>query len=221
MTRARVARLALGVGVIACGDQPARPRPAEIPIHEYRVDESSATMLGDASATGVASPSSSSERDRDRERDASADTKVSGDAPKSDGKITVATQLDVKGGFLGATFGASPRAFRGLVALDKRNETFRAPAKSYGGFALRDIVFSFRKGKLGTIQFAAKSNDDCKPVREAFVRELGPPQRASVDNATSTWRGEKIAMRFVITSSGACSATVVNKEHARMEFDAL
>ncbi len=216
MTGARAAGLALCFGVIACGDQPARPRPAEIPIREYRV-ESSATLVADAGAAG-ASPAG--ERERERERDGSAEHRGSSD-PKGEAKTAVATQLDVKGGFLGATFGASPRAFRGLVALDKRNETFRAPPKSYGGFALRDVVFSFRKSKLGTIQFAAKSNDDCKPVRESFVRELGPPQRASQDNATSTWRGEKIAMRFVLTSSGACSATVVSKEHARMEFDAL
>lgn len=134
-------------------------------------------------------------------------------------RTSLATGLDAKGGFLGATFGSTTRAHRGLVATDARGETFRVPGKSYGGIALRDVLYMFRKGKLASIQFAAKSNDDCKALRDALTRELGLPQRAV--NDTSTWRGEKVAMRFVITSSGACSGTVVSKDFARMEFDAL
>ena len=220
MTRARTAHVALSLGLIACGDQPARPRPAEIPIRDYRVDD-----VARPAEAPPATASGSPVGDRERERDASSDdTKASStgavaDASKGDTKPGPATLLDVKGGFLGATFGASPKVFRGLVALDKRSETFRAPAKSYGGFPLRDVVFSFRKNKLGTIQFSPKNSDDCKLVRESLVRELGLPQRVSGE--TSTWRGDKLAMRFVITSSGACSATVASKEHSRMEYDAL
>lgn len=214
--------LCAALGLLAgCSEPPPRPRPVEVPISEYRVGDTARAAEPASSATSsFSSSASANEREASRESVAAVPEEPRG-ADGAETKSAPATQLDTKGGFLGATFGSTPRQYRGLVAVDKRSDpaTYRAGAKSYGGVALRDVFYIFRKNKLATIQFAAKNNDDCKPMRDMLTRELGPPQRAT--ESTSLWRGEKIALRFVVTNSGACSGTVLSKEHARAEFDAM
>lgn len=228
-----VVGIALATGtLVGCGEPPPRPRPAEIPLAEFRPGEGAPSP---PAATSEPAPSVERDKDKDRDKDrdvaASAaatggddESKPGGDSsPKAnaDAKPGVATQLDLKGGFLGATFGSTPKAYRGLVLVDKRGDslTYRAAAKTYGGFPLRDVVFIFRKSKLATIQYALKRSEDCRPMRETLIRELGAPQRAV--NDASVWRGEKLAMRFVITGSGACSGTMLSKEHSAREYDSL
>ncbi len=121
----------------------------------------------------------------------------------------------------GATFGSSPKAHRGLVQFEKRGEAvvYRAPERSYGGYALRDVTYVFKRNQLSTILFAVKSPNDCKPIRETLTRELGAPER--VVGETSLWRGERVGLRFTVRGSGTCSAVVQSKELDRAEWDAL
>lgn len=209
-----------GASIIAgCGDPTPRPRPVEIPIGEYRVEGPG--PAGETPASKGATKTRETTTSGAATADAGGSVASVPEEPRAaDGPPS--RELDVKGGFLGASFGSTPKAFRGLVLLDNKKPevaTYRAPDKSYGGFALRDLLFVFRKGKLATIQFAVKNAADCKPFREVLVRELGPPQRASGESAT--WRGEKVALRFVTGSTGTCAGAVQSKELARSEWESL
>lgn len=221
-SRLRLVAISALAPLVACSNPPRRPLPAEVPIADFRAGEvpvgpptaapepaaSGGAISADAGPSTTAATSSSPSPD---------DARAGGDAAAK-----LATTLDAKGGFLGATFGSSPKAYRGLVALgDKPRaelQTFRSPAKSYGGFTLQNVLFVFRRQKLGTIQFSLKSAEECRPLKETLTKELGPPQRTSGESAL--WRGDRSALRFAQASTG-CSVTVLSKEFARPEFDAL
>lgn len=211
--------LAFGDG---CADTPRRPLPVEVPIGDFRAAD---VPVGAPTVATEAPPATANERVTADASAATASTSTttSTDEPRApEGGGKVATALDAKGGFLGATFGSSPKAYRGLVALgDKPRaevQSYRSPAKSYGGFTLQNVLFVFRRGKLGTIQFSLKSVEECRPLKETLTKELGPPQRVSGESAL--WRGDRSALRFSQASTG-CGVTVLSKEFARPEFDAL
>jgi len=202
----------------ACGDPAPRPRPVEIPISEYRVEGKSPGKTPAESPAAKATPAATT----DGPSSSSSSTAIA-EEPRYAGTTTEtpSRELDLKGGFLGATLGAPPKAFRGLTVLDRKPDavTYRASDKSYGGFALRDVLFIFRKGKLATIQFTVKNAADCKAFRETLVKELGAPQRSAAESAT--WRGEKVGLRFVVGSTGTCAGAVQSKELSRPEWDSL
>ena len=212
--------------VSACAEPPPRPRPVEVPIGEYAVGTLRLPPPRGAGPQGggaASSPSGAKASDRPPDKGAECDpTAATGESPRASGAESgPSRELDLKGGFLGATFGSSPKAHRGLVQFEKRGEAvvYRAPERSYGGYALRDVTYVFKRNQLSTILFAVKSPNDCKPIRETLARELGAPER--VVGETSLWRGERVGLRFTVRGSGTCSAVVQSKELDRAEWDAL
>lgn len=134
----------------------------------------------------------------------------------------VATKLDDKNGFAGASFGQAPRAFRGLKAADKKGErvTFHVPAGAvYAGAPLNHLDYTFTKNKLGVIAFTVKNSADCKTVRAALERELGAPQKAIAAPESALWKGAKVALRF--SGGVTCGGTVASHDLAGSDYTAL
>ncbi|WP_394828504.1 hypothetical protein [Pendulispora albinea] len=192
------------LGMVSCQEPRARKPPAEVPIQEYRVEGPAPEVApeatkddGGGSATGAAAKASESK---------GPDTAAVGPASK----------LDAKNGFAGVQLGSSFKSFHGLKQTEKSGDriTYRVTrgAPSYGGVALRDVLYTFNKGKLDSITFSVKSNGDCKGVKESLERELGAPQATS--SQASVWKGEKVGMRFAISPTSSCGGMVVSRELA-------
>lgn len=140
-----------------------------------------------------------------------------GGEPPGGAASGVAAKLDAKDGFAGAQLGSAVKAFRGLKLSEKNGEraTYRVSAKkpvSYAGAPLKDVTYTFQKGKLAMIFFSVKQLKDCKPVKEGLERELGPAQKSTTTPAEAyVWKGDRVGMRFAI-GQGFCGGTVVSKE---------
>jgi len=135
---------------------------------------------------------------------------------KTDGSTTPATKLDAKNGFAGVQLGAPFKSFRNLKESERSGDhiTYRVTrgTPSYGGVALKDVSYTFNKGKLDTIVFSVKANKDCKGLKESLERELGTPQSTSAQ--AQVWKGEKIGLRFAIAGNSSCGGSVVSRELA-------
>jgi hypothetical protein len=193
------AALVFAVALAACGSEHARTRPVEVPISDYKVEPRDPTI-----------PSGYKEQ------------MIPVGQEDSDGKAevsAVATKLDAKNGFAGVQMGAGVKSIRGLKLADKNGDraSYRMVGKtpSYAGAAFKDVLMSFSNGKLASMVFAVKSNNDCKTVREALDRDLGPTQKATpAPNETLIWRGDKVGLRFSMNSSGSCGGTLLSHELA-------
>lgn len=186
----------LFLGSAGCQEARHRTPPSEVPIQEYRVEGPAPEQAADSKDDGGAGTSTTS-----------ASTKSGDDAPST------APKLDAKNGFAGVQLGASFKSFKGLKQTEKSGDhvTYKARnAPSYGTVALKDVYYTFNKGKLDTITFSVKSNSDCRGVKESFERDFGTPQATSSQGAV--WKGEKVGLRFVIAATSSCSGTVVSKE---------
>ena len=232
----RTALVLFGAGVLAAcgGGGSPPPRPAEIPIGDFKA-EGPGPGAGDATA-GTSSPSASSTSTSTASATppgtstgASSTTTTSSAAPATTNDAAggseasagaappaVAAKLDAKNGFAGAQLGASVKSFRGLKATEKNGDraTYHATAgkPSYAGAALKDVTYTFMKGKLAMIFFSVKAANDCKTVREGLERELGPAQKSTTTPSEAwVWKGDKVGMRFAI-GQNFCGGSVVSKD---------
>jgi len=187
------------IGMASCGEAPARKPPAEVPLQEYQVE-------GPTSAEG--SP------DANDDGGAAGASAKSGDA--KEGSAAPAGKLDAKNGFAGAQLGAPFKSFHNLKQTERSGDhvTYRMTkgAPSYGGVTLKDVLYTFNKGKLDTISFSAKSSSDCKGLKDSLERELGAPQQSSAQ--ASVWKGDKVGLRYATSANGSCTGAVVSRELA-------
>ncbi|WP_394850612.1 hypothetical protein LZC95_24535 [Pendulispora brunnea] len=188
------------LGVASCEQAPARKPPAEVPISEYRVEgPAPEAPPPDGKDDGGATPPPST-----------------ASSEKSEGSTTPATKLDAKNGFAGVQLGAPFKSFRFLKESERSGDhiTYKVTrgTPSYGGVALKDVTYTFNKGKLDTIVFSVKANKDCKGMKESLERELGTPQSTSAQ--AQVWKGEKVGLRFAIAPNSSCGGSVVSRELA-------
>ncbi|HWL85874.1 MAG TPA: hypothetical protein VNO21_08735 [Polyangiaceae bacterium] len=186
----------------SCESAPPPKPPAEIPIQDFKAEgpaPAPAAADDDAGGTSAATTSGTA--------------KSGGDTKEGGG---IATKLDAKNSFAGVQLGASFKSFHGLKQSERSGDhvTYRVTrgTPTYAGAALKDVLYTFNKGKLDTIAFQVKSNADCKNVKEALERELGAPQATSAQGAV--WKGEKVGLRFIISPTSSCGGTVMSHELA-------
>ncbi|WP_394851282.1 hypothetical protein [Pendulispora rubella] len=189
------------LGLASCEQAPARKPPAEVPISEYRVE-------------GPA-PEAPPPEGKD-DAGSTPPLATSGLEGKTEGSTTPATKLDAKNGFAGVQLGAAFKSFRNLKESERSGDhiTYKMlrGTPSYGGIALKDVSYTFNKGKLDTIVFSVKANKDCKAMKESLERELGAPQSTSAQ--AQVWKGEKVGLRFAISPNSSCGGSVVSRELA-------
>ena len=212
----------LSLGLIACASAPTRTRPAEVALRDFK-----ATPPPSKAESGSTTPSPSS-----ADKDAKPAEKPSSSADSAPDSKTMTPEppagspkLDAKNGFLGVSFGAKVRDIRGLRQTEKNGD--RASYKlgtdrSYSGILLKDVNYTFHKGRLATIGFGVRLSPDCKTVAGALKNDFGPPQKMStLPNEAYVWKGDKAGMRFAISSAGSCGGVVVSKDLAPQEFAGL
>jgi hypothetical protein len=201
------------VAALSAGCQPTGPanaRPAEVPIGEFRADAPPKSTPDDKSSASSTPASSSSAKNED-----GGSLGGGGDTTKE----SVATKLDDKNGFAGATFGNGPRAFRGLKQAEKKGDrvTYHAPAgRTYASAPLNNVDYTFTSGKLGIINFTVKNSADCKSFRAALERDFGSPQKVVPSPETAVWKGAKVALRY--NGGLTCGGMVVSREHGGADF---
>lgn len=212
----------LSLGLMACASAPVRQRPAEVALRDFK-----ATPPPSKAESGSSTPSSpSSDKDpKPAEKpstpaDAPADTKA-----MSPDAVAGSPKLDAKNGFLGVSFGAKVKDIRGLKQTEKNGDRASyklATDRSYSGILLKDVNYTFQKGRLATIGFGVRSTTDCKTVAGALKNDFGPPQKmATLPNEAYVWKGDRAGMRFAISSAGSCGGVVVSKDLAPPEFAGL
>ncbi len=200
---------ALMAGCQATG--PAKVRPAEVPIGEFHADAPSNSTPEDDKSTESNAPSPASAKNEDGGS--------LGGAGTGDAKASLATKLDDKNGFAGATFGNGPRSFRGLKQAEKKGDrtTYHVAAGSrYASAPLNNVDYTFTNGKLGIIAFTVKNSADCKSVRAALERDLGAPQKVGASPEVAVWKGAKVALRY--NGGLTCGGMVVSREHGGPDF---
>ncbi|MEO6418405.1 MAG: hypothetical protein ABIP39_03315 [Polyangiaceae bacterium] len=184
--------------------------------------------IRDFKATGPTSGSGSSSADGSKP----SDPKQGSGSPDADSKTMTpdapmvgSPKLDAKNGFLGATFGAKVRELRGLKQTEKNGDrtSYKMPGdRSYSGILLKDVSYTFHKGRLATIGFGVRLTTDCKSVATALKADFGPPQKtATIPNEAYVWKGDKAGLRFAISSAGTCGGVVVSRDLAPPEFAGL
>ncbi len=182
----------------SCESGPPPKPPAEVPIQEFKADEPPPPPPADDASGGVSTTSATAKGDEGK--------------PEN----SVATKLDAKNGFAGVQLGASVKSFKGLKQSERSGDhvTYRVTrgAPSYAGASLKDVTYTFNKGKLDTISFSVKSNGDCKSVKESLERELGAPQASSAQSFV--WKGDKVGLKFTIAPTSSCSGTVMSHDLA-------
>jgi hypothetical protein len=200
---------ALASGCQATG--PATARPAEVPIGEFHADAPPKSTPEDDKSSGSSPTSSASAKNEDGGS--------LGGTGAAEGKESLATKLDDKNAFAGATFGNGPRAFRGLKQAEKKGDrtTYHVPAgRSYASAPLNNVDYTFTNGKLGVIAFTVKNSADCKSVRAALERDFGAPQKVVPSPETAVWKGAKVALRY--NGGLTCGGMVVSREHGGPDF---
>jgi hypothetical protein len=214
--------LVLSLGLFACASAPTRTRPAEVALRDFK---STPPPSKAESGSTTPSPSSSDKDSRPAEKpstpaESTPDSKTITPEPPAG-----SPKLDAKNGFLGVNFGAKVKDIRGLKQTEKNGE--RASYKlgtdrSYSGILLKDVNYTFHKGRLATIGFGVRLSTDCKTVAGALKNDFGPPQKmATLPNEAYVWKGDKAGMRFAISSAGSCGGVVVSKDLAPPEFAGL
>jgi hypothetical protein len=204
----------LSLVLVACGGAPTRTRPAEV-------------ALGDFKATPPPSKSDSTgtSTDGDSKPSAPSDAPPDSKTMTPDAPAVGSPKLDAKNGFLGVTFGAKVKEIHGLKQTEKNGErtSYKPPGdKSYSGLLLKDVNYTFQKGRLATIGFGVRLTTDCKAVAAALKTDFGAPQKtSSVPTEAYVWKGDKAGMRFAISSAGTCGGVVVSKDLAPPEFAGL
>jgi hypothetical protein len=183
-----------------------KQRPSEVPIGEFHADAPPASAEpGAASAPAPALPASSDD----------AGSLSGSEARGSD----LATKLDDKNGFANASFGASPRSFRGLKQAKKDGDrvTYHLTAGTvHATTPLNNVDFTFTKNKLGVIAFTVKNSAQCKTFRAALERDFGAPQKVVPSPETAIWKGTKVALRY--NGGATCGGTVMHRDHGAPDF---
>lgn len=212
---------ALSLALVACGSAPTRTRPAEVAIRDFKAT-APPTKPDSSSSTPSASDTS---KPADPKSSGSPDAPPDSKTMTPDAPAVGSPKLDAKNGFLGATFGAKVKDLRGLKQTEKNGEraSYRMPTdRSYGGILLKDVNYTFQKGRLATIGFGVRLTTDCKTVAAALKSDFGPPQKsATLPNEAYVWKGDKAGMRFAISSAGTCGGVVVSRDLAPPEFAGL
>lgn len=197
---------------VACASAPAHKPIAEEPIP---VDTSSPPPpppdVDAGSDTPDPAPTQTDPPDN-------ADTK--NDPPPAD---AVALKLDARNGFGSGTFGDSTKSHKGMRAVEKKPDRaiYKVGGKNqYAGVTLKEVQFTFLKGKLAKISFTP-SGTDCKTVHDAFERDYGTAQKhVAVPIAADVWRGNDVGLRFN-NSGTACSGVMIRRDLAATEWTGL
>ena len=208
--------LALSLTIVACGSAPTRTRPAEVAIRDFKA---TAPTPSSTSSADTSKPADS--KQPPAPPDVAADSKtMTPEAPAAG-----SPKLDAKNGFLGVSFGAKVRDIRGLKQTEKNGDrtSYKLPAdRSYSGILLKNVSYTFQKGRLATIGFGVRLTTDCKAVASALKADFGPPQKsATIPNEAYVWKGDKAGMRFAISSVGTCGGVIVSRDLAPPEFAGL
>jgi len=197
----------------ACASAPVHKPIAEeaIPVDTSTPTPPPAVDAGD-DTPDPATPSN------DNTPDTGADTKT--DAPAAD---AVALKLDARNGFGSGSFGDPPKAYKGLKATEKKPDRaiYKVGGKNqYAGVTLKEVQFTFLKGKLAKISFLP-APADCKTVHDAFERDYGAAQKhVMVPIAADVWRGSEVGLRFN-NSGTSCSGVMIRRELATTEWTGL